>query len=72
VAALVAAGYTEAAGTRLVRDAVPGLEPSRPGWDEVVAMRRECGLLPSPEPEASKVIDGALLGRAIALSQNKT
>ena len=72
VAALVAAGYTEAAGTRLVRDAVPGLQPSRPGWDEVVALRRECGLLPSPEPEASKVIDGALLGRAIALSQNKT
>ena len=57
VAALVAAGYTEAAGTRLVRDAVAGLEPSRPGWDEVVSLRRECGLLPSPEPEAGKVID---------------
>jgi len=64
VAALVAARYTTRAGQRLVRDAVPGLEPSAEGWNEVVALRRECGLLPEPEPRAEDVINRALLAKA--------
>jgi len=57
VAALIAARYSEAAARRLVRDVVPGLEPSIAGWTEVVALRRECGLLPKPEPRAEDVIN---------------
>jgi ABC-type nitrate/sulfonate/bicarbonate transport system substrate-binding protein len=57
VAALVAAKYSEPAAKRLVRDAVPALEPSLLGWDEVVALRRECGMLPSPEPRAQDIIN---------------
>jgi ABC-type nitrate/sulfonate/bicarbonate transport system substrate-binding protein len=64
VAALIAARYTEAAAMRLVQDAVPALEPSQRGWDEVVSLRRECGLLPSPEPDVSKVVNAGLLARA--------
>ena len=63
-AALVAARYAEPAAARLVREAVPGLRPSRAGWDEVIALRRECGLLPSPAPSAQDVINTALLERA--------
>lgn len=64
VAALVAARYSEPAAQRLVRDTVPGLAPARDGWDEVVALRRECGLLPQPEPRAEDVIDTGPLARA--------
>ena len=64
VAALAAARYAEAAAQRLVRDAVPGLEVSQAGWEEVVALRRECGLMPSPEPRAETVINRALLAKA--------
>jgi len=64
VAALIAARYTESAAMRLVQDAVPALEPSQRGWDEVVSLRRECGLLPSPEPDVSKVVNAGLLARA--------
>jgi ABC-type nitrate/sulfonate/bicarbonate transport system substrate-binding protein len=56
-----AARYSEAAAERLVREIVPGLVPARKGWDEVVALRRECGMLPSPEPRAEEVIDTTLL-----------
>jgi hypothetical protein len=48
----------------LVRDIVPGLKPSLEGWNEVIALRRECGLLPSPEPKAAEVINRTLLARA--------
>jgi ABC-type nitrate/sulfonate/bicarbonate transport system substrate-binding protein len=65
VAALVEARYTEAAAMRLVQDAVPELQPSQRGCDEVVSLRRECGLLPSPEPSASEVINAGLLARAL-------
>lgn len=65
-AALVAARYAEAAAERLVRDAVPELRPSRAGWDETVALRRECGLLPTPEPRAESVINTQPLERALA------
>ena len=64
--ALVAARYSEPAASRLVREIVPGLRPSRAGWDEVVALRRECGLLPMPEPDPGAVINAALLERAAA------
>jgi ABC-type nitrate/sulfonate/bicarbonate transport system substrate-binding protein len=62
--ALVAARYTEAAAQRLVREAGPGLEVSQAGWDEVVQLRRECGLLPAPEPSSAEVINRALLAKA--------
>lgn len=65
-AALVAARYTEGAAERLVRDAVPELRPSRAGWDETVALRRECGLLPTPVPTAEAVINTRPLERALA------
>jgi ABC-type nitrate/sulfonate/bicarbonate transport system substrate-binding protein len=51
VKALVAARYSEPAARRLVADTVPELKPSRAGWDETVSLRRECGLLPRPEPK---------------------
>jgi len=54
-AALVAARYSEPAAKRLVAGTVPRLEPSMAGWNEVVALRRECGLLPTPEPRAEDV-----------------
>lgn len=57
VSSLVAARYSARAAMRLVRDAVPGLKPSIEGWKEVMALRRECGLLPKPEPEADEVIN---------------
>ncbi len=60
-AALVAARYAEPAAARLVREAVPGLRPSRAGWDEVIALRRDCGLLPNPAPSAQDVINTAFL-----------
>jgi ABC-type nitrate/sulfonate/bicarbonate transport system substrate-binding protein len=61
---LLAAGYSEAAADRLVGESVPGLEPSLAGWDETVALRRECGLLPDPAPDAATVIDTRLLQEA--------
>jgi ABC-type nitrate/sulfonate/bicarbonate transport system substrate-binding protein len=60
-AALVAARYSEDAAERLVRERVPGLAPSRAGWDEVVTLRRECGLLPTPEPRWDDVVDARFL-----------
>jgi ABC-type nitrate/sulfonate/bicarbonate transport system substrate-binding protein len=57
IESLVAARYSEPAAKRLVRDAVPGLKPSHEGWNEVVSLRRECGLLPKPEPRADEVIN---------------
>ena len=57
VQSLVAARYSEPAAKRLVRDTVPGLRPSLEGWNEVVALRRECGLLPKPEPRAEQILD---------------
>jgi ABC-type nitrate/sulfonate/bicarbonate transport system substrate-binding protein len=59
--ALGEAGYAEVAAERLLREIVPDLMPAREGWDEVVALRRECGLLPQPEPTADAVIDTRLL-----------
>ena len=62
--ALAAARYTEAAAQRLVRETQSCLEVSQAGWDEVVALRRECGLLPAPEPNPAEVINRALLAKA--------
>ena len=66
VAALVAARYSDRAAERLVRDPVPRLAPARDGFDEVIALRRECGLLGEPEPRADDVIDTGPLARAAA------
>ncbi len=38
-------------------EAVPDLRLSMDGWKEVVALRNECGLMPSPEPSAQTIID---------------
>lgn len=62
--ALVAARYSDKAGERLVRECVPGLAPSLAGWEEVISLRRECGLLPAPEPAAGTVVNARLLARA--------
>ena len=64
--ALVVARYSEKAAERLVRECVPGLAPSLAGWEEVIALRRECGLLPAPEPAAGTVVNARLLARAAA------
>ena len=64
VAALAATRYSEQAAARLVRDLVPGLVPASDGFREVVALRRECGLLKSPEPRAEDLIDGTVLAAA--------
>ena len=64
VAALEKARYATRAAQRLVRDAVPDLAIAQSGWDEVVALRRECGLLPQPAPSAGEVLNRALLGKA--------
>ena len=64
IAALVKARYSEVAAQRLVREAVPGLAIAQSGWDEVIALRRECGLLPHPEPDAAAVLDRTLLAEA--------
>jgi ABC-type nitrate/sulfonate/bicarbonate transport system substrate-binding protein len=64
VAALVAARYSEPAAQRLVRDVVPGLAVSKAGWDEVIALRRECGLLPDPAPMVADIVNRALLAKA--------
>ena len=48
-----------------MREIVSGLTPSREGWAEVVSLRRECGLLPTPEPSEA-VINTMLLDRARA------
>lgn len=57
IESLVAARYSEPAAKRLVRDTVPGLKPSHEGWNEVVSLRKECGLLPKLEPKAEEVIN---------------
>jgi len=62
--ALVAARYSQGAAERLTRTIVPGLAPSIEGWNEVVALRRECSLLPVPEPAAPEVINRRLLEAA--------
>jgi len=49
-----------------VRDVVPGLAPARDGFDDVIALRRECGLLAQPEPRFEDVVDGGPLARAAA------
>jgi len=68
--ALVEARYSETAAGRLVREYVPGLAASLAGWEEVIALRRECGLLPAPEPAAGTVINARLLARAAALARS--
>jgi ABC-type nitrate/sulfonate/bicarbonate transport system substrate-binding protein len=67
VAALVDARYAQTAARRLVGDIVPGLVPARDGFDDVIALRRECGLLAQPEPRIEDVVDGGPLAQAEAV-----
>jgi len=55
VQALIAARYSERAARRLIGDVVPDLKPSVEGWNEVVSLRRECGLLPAHEPRFEEI-----------------
>ena len=64
--ALVEARYSENAAERLVRECVRGLAPALAGWEEVVALRRECGLLPVPQPSAATMINTRPLALAAA------
>jgi len=63
-ASLVAAGYAAPIAGRLAADTVAGLRVVPQGWDETIALRRECGLLEFPEPEARAVVNTELLERA--------
>jgi ABC-type nitrate/sulfonate/bicarbonate transport system substrate-binding protein len=65
IEALVNARYSEAAAERLAREAVTDLRVSLEGWNEVASLRRECGLMPEPAPDASTIIDEAPLVEAI-------
>lgn len=64
VAALVRSRYSETAAQSLVESRMPRLEPSRAGWEEVVALRRESGLLDGVAPAFESVIDLDLLREA--------
>lgn len=66
VKALVDARYAPQAAERLVREAVPDLRVSLPGWEEIASLRRECGLMPEPAPTPQTIIDEAPLLAAIA------
>lgn len=63
-AALVGARYSADAAARLVQNAVPGLQPSRPGWDETIGLRREVGLLDTEPPRFEDIADLELLASA--------
>jgi ABC-type nitrate/sulfonate/bicarbonate transport system substrate-binding protein len=63
-AALVGARYSPDAAARLIRGAVPGLQPSRPGWDETIGLRREVGLLETEPPRFETIADLELLAAA--------
>ena len=64
VAALVASGYAAPAAERLLDGAMPGLEPSRYGWDETVDLRREARLLQGAAPRFEDVVAVELLKEA--------
>jgi ABC-type nitrate/sulfonate/bicarbonate transport system substrate-binding protein len=61
-AALAAARYSPKSAATLVRDSVPGLQPSIEGWEETVSLRRECGLM--PQKPIGEVIDRSVLAAA--------
>jgi ABC-type nitrate/sulfonate/bicarbonate transport system substrate-binding protein len=71
VAALVAARYSEDAARQLVARTVPDLQLDPQGWDEVVALRAENGLLAQPAPDPARVIEKSLLDRASAAADHK-
>jgi len=62
--ALVEARYSPKSAAILVRDAVPDLMPSMEGWNETVALRSECGLL--PKTPIGEVIDTSVIAAARA------
>jgi ABC-type nitrate/sulfonate/bicarbonate transport system substrate-binding protein len=70
-AALVGARYSPDAAARLVQNAVPGLEPSRPGWDETIGLRRDVGLLHNEPPRFEDIADLELLASARVVAGNR-
>jgi len=64
--ALVDARYSPQAAARLVEAPVPGLRPSRAGWDETLGLRSELGLLDGPPPGFEDIADLDLLAAASA------
>jgi ABC-type nitrate/sulfonate/bicarbonate transport system substrate-binding protein len=66
VAALVGSRYSEAAARGLVDARMARLEPSRAGWEEVIALRREAGLFAGAAPAFESAADLALLREATA------
>lgn len=60
--ALTAARYSSKSAAILVRDIVPGLQPSNEGWEETVNLRRECGLM--PKGPIGELIDRSALTNA--------
>lgn len=62
--ALTASRYSPKSAAILVRDIVPGLQPSIGGWEETVTLRRECGLM--PKTPIGEVIDRSILTTAKA------
>lgn len=63
-AMLLAARYTDAAAGNLVAAAVPGLRPIAAGIAETIALRAECGLPPTPPPDATRLVDLSFLDEA--------
>ncbi|TFL14133.1 hypothetical protein CSC67_08220 [Pusillimonas caeni] len=59
VSALVKAGYSMIEAQRRIEFAVSDLAVSTDGWNEVLALRRECGLMPLREPTFKTVTDQA-------------
>jgi ABC-type nitrate/sulfonate/bicarbonate transport system substrate-binding protein len=64
VGALMASRYSEVAAKNLVARILPDLRPSLPGWQEVVSLRREAGMLPSPAPKAEDIMETKWLKNA--------
>ncbi len=54
--ALVSSGFAPPAANRLLERAVPGLVPSRAGFAESIALRRESGLLEGPVPDFEALV----------------
>jgi ABC-type nitrate/sulfonate/bicarbonate transport system substrate-binding protein len=65
-AALVGARYSPDAAAHLVQNAIPGLRPSQPGWNETIGLRRDVGLLAAEPPRFEDIADLELLAGARA------
>jgi len=64
---LLSAGYSEAEAMRKFQLASPELEVLSQGWEEVVNLRKESGLLPQPKPNLKDVSDQSFRIEALKL-----